>query len=130
MGLLATEPDPRARDQYLQQLLNSTLEDTPWRCSSCSISVQVSLLHINICSKKFLHLLTNLVLAYQDDISRFHGKPKKKVKVGAGEHTIKGVITKSRYHPTVFCTITVLSPAAEVGEATRVGARTRNRTPC
>ena len=28
-GFLASEPDPRTRDQHLQQLLNTTIEDTP-----------------------------------------------------------------------------------------------------
>ena len=50
-GLLASDPDPRARDQYLQQL-NSTPEDTSQMQFMLDISRIVAV----------VHRLTNLVL--------------------------------------------------------------------
>ena len=58
---LASDPDPRTRDQYLQQLLNSTLEDTSQMQFMLDISRSVAVTYQNLL-EKFLNLLTNLVL--------------------------------------------------------------------
>ena len=63
--LLAAEPDPRARDQFLQQLLNSTLEDTSQMQFMVDISRSVAVAYQHLL-EKFLHLLTNLVFIRRD----------------------------------------------------------------
>ena len=59
--LLASEPDPNNRDQFLQQLLNSTIEDTPQMQFMLDISRSTAVAYQHLL-EKFLHLLTNLVL--------------------------------------------------------------------
>ena len=60
-GLLASDPDLRARDQYLQQILNSALEDTSQMQFMLEISRSVAVAYQHLL-EKFLHLFTNLVL--------------------------------------------------------------------
>ena len=62
-GLLASDPDPRARDQYLQQLLNSTVEGTPQIQFMLNIGRSTAVAYQHLL-EKFLHLLTNLVLMH------------------------------------------------------------------
>ena len=63
--LFAAEPDPRARDQFLHQLLNSTLEDTSQMQFMLDISRSVAVAYQHLL-EKFLHLLTNLVFIHRD----------------------------------------------------------------
>ena len=64
-GLLASEPDPRTRDQHLQQLLNTTIEDTPQMEFMLDISRSTAVAYQHLL-EKFLHILTNLVLMRRD----------------------------------------------------------------
>ena len=64
-GLLASEPDPRTRDQHLQQLLNTTIEDTPQMQFMLDISRSTAVAYQHLL-EKFLHILTNLVLIRRD----------------------------------------------------------------
>ena len=63
--LLASEPDPNNRDQFLQQLLNSTLEDTPQMQFMIDISRSTAVAYQHLL-EKFFHFLTNLVLICRD----------------------------------------------------------------
>ena len=63
--LLASEPDPNNRDQFLQQLLNSTIEDTRQMQFMLDISRSTAVAYQHLL-EKFLHLLTNLVLIRRD----------------------------------------------------------------
>ena len=63
--LLASEPDPNNRDQFLLQLLNSTIEDTPQMQFMLDISRSTAVAYQHLL-EKFLHLLTNLVLIRRD----------------------------------------------------------------
>ena len=64
-GLVASVPDPNNRDQFLQQLLNSTIEDTPQMQFMLDISRSTAVAYQHLL-EKFLHLLTNLVLIRRD----------------------------------------------------------------
>ena len=64
-GLLASDPDPNNRDQFLHQLLNSTVEDTPQMQFMLDISRSTAVAYQHLL-EKFLHLLTNLVLIRRD----------------------------------------------------------------
>ena len=64
-GILAPKSDPSPRDQFLQQLLNSTIEDTPQMQFMLDISRSTAVAYQHLL-EKFLHLLTNLVLICWD----------------------------------------------------------------
>ena len=64
-GLLASDPDPNNRDQFLHQLLTSTVEDTPQMQFMLDISRSTAVAYQHLL-EKFLHLLTNLVLIRRD----------------------------------------------------------------